>query len=78
MESGEKSDPILEQLRHLNAELSQQNSLRQRFLTGIVYGVGFILGSAILATIVIGLAAPLVANIPWVQELFLRGASLVR
>lgn len=62
----------------LNKQVARQNSLSRMFVAGIVYGVGFFIGSAILATIALGIVAPLFTDIGWISEPFSRGAALER
>lgn len=78
MELDNQRDKILEQLQALNLKIAKQLAVKQIFLTGIIYGIGFFVGSAILATIALGVFGPMVAKIPWVQENFERGASILR
>lgn len=47
-------------------------------LSGIVYGVGFFIGSAVIATIALGLFGPWVGQIPWVRDAFVTGGALLR
>lgn len=78
MELDNQRDKIIEQLQALNAKLARQLSVKQILMTGIIYGIGFFVGSAIIATIALGVFGPMVAKIPWVQENFERGASILR
>ena len=78
MEPDNQRDEIIEQLKALNVKLSKHLEIKRIFLTGIIYGVGFFIGSAIIATIALGVFGPTVAKIPWVQENFERGASILR
>lgn len=48
------------------------------FTAGIVYGVGFFVGSAVIATIAFGILGPWVGQIPWVRNAFETGVSLLR
>ena len=64
---------IIEQLEIANRHLAKQNSLRQIFFVGIINGIGFFIGSAILATIVLGIFGPYVAHIPWVHDIYKAG-----
>ncbi len=72
----DKQGDILEQLKLLNIKLAKQNSLGFIFRTGIVYGVGFFIGSAILATIALGVFAPWFGQIDWIAENYQKGESL--
>lgn len=77
MEPDNQRDKMIEQLQALNAKLAKQLSVKQILLTGIIYGVGFFVGSAIIATIALGILGPIVGKIPWVQENFIRGVSIL-
>jgi hypothetical protein len=68
---------IIRELKEINAKLEKQNSFSRLFLTGIIYGVGFFIGSAIIATIAFGIIAPLFAKIPWIRDAFLTGITLL-
>ena len=67
---------ILEQLEVLNERTAKHNSLKSTLVVGMVYGIGFFIGSAILATIALGIFGPWFAEIDWVKENFERGSSL--
>jgi hypothetical protein len=71
-------DEIIANLERLNKQVETQNSLRHMFFAGLIYGLGFIIGSAVLAAIVLGLFAPLVGQIPWVRDAFITGDTLIR
>ena len=77
MEQGDEQQKVLEQLTILNTEVRRQSSLSRMFLIGIVYGVGFFIGSAILATIALGILGPWFAEIPWIRSSFETGASML-
>ena len=70
-------DTIIEQLEKLNKKVSRQNSVGFIFMTGIIYGIGFVVGSVIIATIAIGIFLPYFSDIPWMVTTFQRGASLM-
>jgi hypothetical protein len=74
----EQRDKIIEQLELLNEQMSQQNTTRHFFFKGIIYGFGFFIGSAIFATIILGVLSPWFGKIEWVKDNFDRGASLVK
>jgi hypothetical protein len=69
-------EKILEQLILLNEKTRKHDTTRHIFYTGIIYGFGFFLGSAILATIVLGALSPWFGRIDWIKENFERGESL--
>ena len=75
---GEQREEIIAQLEVLNKAVARQNSVRHIFMTGIIYGIGFVVGSVILATIVLGILVPFVQDIPWLADTFERGAGLMR
>jgi hypothetical protein len=43
-----------------------------------VYGIGFFIGSAIIATIIIGFLSPWIVQIDWVRDSFVRGVEILR
>ncbi len=76
MEIEEQRDRIIEQLEMLNEKMDKQNSIKHIFTTGIIYGLGLFIGSAIIATIAFGILSPWVGQIDWIRDNFERGASL--
>lgn len=70
-------DKVIEHLEAIRREIEQQNSYKHMFGVGIVYGLGFVLGSAILATVIIGVLGPWVAQISWVRNAFQQGSSFI-
>ena len=68
---------IVELLEELNRQTARQNSLGRMFVIGIIYGVGFFVGSAIIATIAFGVLGPWFGEIGWVRNAFETGASLL-
>ena len=73
----QEQNTIIGQLQMLHKEVAKQNSLSWMFLTGIVYGIGFFIGSAIIATIALGVLGPWIGEIPWVQNAFTTGQHLL-
>lgn len=67
---------IVELLEELNRHLAGQNSLRRMFFVGIIYGIGFFIGSAIIATILLGIFGPWFGQISWIRNSFETGTSL--
>ncbi len=76
MNTKEQRDAIVDQLESLNTKMSRQNSIKHIFLTGVIYGVGFFIGSAVIATIAFGVLSPWIGEIDWIRDNFERGASL--
>ncbi len=72
----EEQNKIVEQLEMLNHKMEQQNSVGYIFSRGIIYGIGFFIGSAVIATIAFGVLSPWVGQIQWVKDNFERGASM--
>lgn len=54
----EQHQQIIDQLQGLNEKLAKQNSWYHIFLMALVYGIGFVIGSSILASILLGFALP--------------------
>lgn len=76
MDIEKQQDKIVEQLEILNEKMAEQNKVRRIFFTGIIYGVGFFIGSAIIATLAFGVLSPWFGRIDWVRDNFERGASM--
>jgi hypothetical protein len=74
----EQRDRIIEELEELNKKMATQNSIRHVFLRGLIYGVGVLIGSAVIATIILGVVSPWVVQIDWVQDNFTRGVQILR
>ena len=74
----DQHEKIIQHLDLLNRQVALQNSLSRMFVIGIVYGIGFFVGSAIIATIALGVFGPWFAEIPWVHSTFQAGAALLR
>lgn len=70
-------EEVIEQLEKLNEETAKSHSLKRQFLVGVVYGVGFVVGSAIIASILIGLFTPLLSHVPIVQNFFNSGYRML-
>ncbi len=71
-------DRVIELLEGVNNQLARQNSVKRVFYVGVVYGVGFFVGSAIIATIALGILGPYVGKISWVRNAFETGSMLKR
>lgn len=61
----------------LNKQVRRQNSLGRMFVAGIIYGIGFFIGSAIIAIIALGIFGPWFAEISWIRSAFESGAALL-
>lgn len=72
-----KSEEVLEELQKLNQETAKGHSLRRTFLVGIVYGVGFVVGSVVVATILIGILGPVFLQIPIARDFFENGSQFI-
>ncbi len=77
MEESEQGAKIIENLEALNKRLAWQNSFWAIFSMGILYGIGFFIGSAIIATIALGFLGPWFAQIQWVRSTFEMGLFLL-
>ena len=74
----DQHEKIIEQLKLLNKQVAKTNSFSRMLVIGIMYGIGFVIGSAILATLALGFFAPLFTDIPWIRASFEKGNSIVR
>ena len=72
----DKQDIVIQELKALNEKLARQGSIKKIFFTGVIYGIGFFVGSAIIATILLGFFGPWVGKNEWVGENYERGSSL--
>ncbi|MDO8514161.1 MAG: hypothetical protein Q7S50_01295 [bacterium] len=77
MRPDDHQEKIIEHLDLLNRQMAWQNSFWRMLAIGIVYGIGFFVGSAIIATIALGILGPWFAQIPWVRSAFETGISFL-
>ena len=78
MELENQRDKIIEQLEALNAKLAKQISIKNVLFNGVIYGIGFFIGSAIIATIVLGVLGPVFGKIEWVKTNYETGTSILK
>lgn len=78
MELDNQRDKIIEQLEALNVKLAKQISIKNILFTGVIYGIGFFIGSAIIATIVLGMLGPVFGKIEWVKTNYETGTSILK
>ena len=78
MEQHEHHEKILLQLEHLNNRLERQGMIRYQFREGIIKGIGFFIGSAILATILLGILGPIFGDIQWVRDTYQTGEEILQ
>ncbi|OGG56001.1 hypothetical protein A2680_00500 [Candidatus Kaiserbacteria bacterium RIFCSPHIGHO2_01_FULL_55_37] len=74
----DQHNKIIEHLDLLNRQVARQNSISRMFVVGIVYGIGFFVGSAIIATIALGILGPWFAQIDWIRSGFEAGTAFLR
>ncbi len=74
----EQNTEIIRELKILNSSIHKQNSKMHIISTGVIYGVGFFIGSAIIATIALGVLGPIAGKISWVKEYFEIGTSILK
>ncbi len=74
----EDQHTVIQHLDLLNRQVAKQNSIPRMFVVGIVYCIGFFVGSVIIATIALGILGPWFGKIPWVHSAFETGVSLLR
>lgn len=73
----ENPNEILGELQKLNATIEYQYSFRRMFWSGVIYGVGFFLGSAVLAVVLLGIFGPYLAGVQWFQRAFQTGHEIL-
>jgi hypothetical protein len=64
----EQHQQIIDELKGLNDKLGRQNSWRHVFAASLVYGVGFVIGSTILASILASMFLPILQKAPYMRE----------
>ncbi len=75
---GDQDNTIIGNLEKINRQLARQNSLGHMFMAGIIYGLGFFVGSAIIATIAFGILGPWFGQFQWIRDAFETGVLLLR
>lgn len=78
MEPNDQRDKVIEQLEALNEKLAKQISVKNTLFTGVIYGIGFFIGSAIIATIALGILGPMFGKIEWVKTNYEAGTSILK
>lgn len=68
----------VEQLKKLNLAIEKQYAVGRIFITGVIYGVGFVAGSTIVASMLVGILLQFAVDIPLVHDNLERGAQLIR
>lgn len=70
MEPAENTpEQIVENLAELNKTVISQRSFSRVFVMGMVYGVGFVIGSSVLAVFILGVLSHIFGDLPIVQYL---------
>ncbi len=65
----EQHQQIIDQLEGLNEKVARQNSWAHIFTAGLIYGVGFVIGSTILASILLGTILPILRQTPYMRAI---------
>lgn len=73
----DQRDKIIENLELLNHQVARQNSFGRMLVIGVIYGIGFFFGSAIIATIAFGILGPWFGQIEWIRSAFETGAAIL-
>ena len=69
----------LQKLDDIHAELKKQHSLGRMFSAGVIYGFGFVIGSAIFATIILGIIGPIaLKTFPGLGRIFFIGLQYLQ
>jgi hypothetical protein len=66
----EQQKDIITNLEKLNKTIEKQSSITYTVRNGLIYGAGFVIGSTILATIIISLLIKVFGDIPLVMSIF--------
>lgn len=75
MDTEIQREKIVVELEALNEKIDRQMSIGRIFGTGVIYGVGFFIGSVIIASIAFSIFAPWVGQIDWIRDNFERGST---
>jgi hypothetical protein len=78
MEPDTQRDKIIDELEQLNAKMERQGKVSYQLREGILKGIGFFIGSAIIATILLGILGPIFGNIEWVRDTYEAGEGILR
>lgn len=78
MHAEEQNEEIIQQLVILNVSIHKQNSKFHIMGNGVIHGIGFFIGSAIIATIALGVLGPIFGKISWVGDNFEKGTSILK
>lgn len=66
----EQRDHIIHNLEILNAKVARQMSFRFIFITGMISGLGFVVGTTVIGAIALGILSQLFGDVPVVRDLF--------
>jgi hypothetical protein len=72
----DKQAQILKELKSIRKVLEHQKTPKRVFMHGIIHGIAFFIGSAIIATILLGIFGPYFAEIDWIAETYIQGTEL--
>ncbi len=74
----EQNEQIIKQLIVLNGSIRKQSSVMYNIRIGMIYGIGFFIGSAIIATIALGIFGPMLGKVSWIGDNFSKGNSILQ
>ena len=78
MDNEPQDNKLIAQLQQLNDKMEHQGMMRYQLRDGILKGIGFFMGSAIIATILLGILGPVFGDIEWVRDTYEVGESILR
>lgn len=78
MDNLQQENEIVAELKGIHAEIAGQRSFRHAFVIGVISGIGFFVGSVIIATIALGLFGPFFSNVQWIHQSYEAGAAFKR
>jgi hypothetical protein len=64
----DQREDIISNLEKLNNSMDKQNSVRHTVRNGLIYGISFVVGSTILATIVLGTLVKFFGDLPFIGQ----------
>lgn len=62
-------EQVAETLEELNTNMKKQVSIRHMFFIGMIYGVGFIIGSTVVAVVLLHILGVLFGDVPLLENI---------
>lgn len=76
--SSAQHQQIIDELQGLNEKLARQNHWGHIFAAAVVYGVGFVIGSTILASILASIFLPILQRAPFMHSVLPHPSAAIQ